>query len=123
MKKGIILGYCLVGFLFLANAQTDLVFKGKLLKKDWSKTLESYCAGGSDYFVLQQKGAKEIILDLSTIMAKTEIQPYLSAKKVWVSGKMENFIKTQSDPMMQQPVTPPSCEVLKVSKILFKSKK
>ncbi|MBX7241048.1 MAG: hypothetical protein K1X92_04805 [Bacteroidia bacterium] len=123
MKKYILLGCCLMGFLLGANAQSEQTFKGKIIQKRWSKTLDSYCSGGSDYYVLQAKGSDEIILDLSLIEAKTSLKPFLTARKVWIKGKMETFVKEAGDPMMQQPVTPPSCTMLRVSDISFKSKK
>jgi hypothetical protein len=35
---------------------------GTLIKKPWRKAYDSYCAGGSDYFVLQQENSAPITL-------------------------------------------------------------
>jgi len=40
--------------------QVDLT--GQLVQKSWSKTSQSYCAGGSDYFVLETETDGEVVL-------------------------------------------------------------
>lgn len=102
MKKLSFLFVFLFVFVCVSDifAQDKKSFDGTLVKKGWTKTTQSYCAGGSDYFVLQMR-KEEIILvfeDKDLPAAKA-----LDGKKVQlVAIATEKTIK--ADPMSQQPV-------------------
>lgn len=88
---------------------------GKIIKKQWSKTMQSYCAGGSDYYVLKAKNNKETILDLA-ILSPEMLAKRLN-KKATLTGTYETHVPTNDDPMSQQPVNPPMCEIFIVKTI------
>lgn len=110
MKK-ILLSTCFIilsAAAVLGQADEPKEISGKLILKHWSKTMQSYCAGGSDYYVLKAKNNKETILDLSNI-AEDLIKKKIN-KNVSLTGTWETTVKTNDDPMAQQPVNPPMCE-------------
>lgn len=117
-KLALLIGVLFWGFL--TYAQTPEVISGRLVKKDWSKTIESYCAGGSDYYLLLQKGKRKTIVDISGIEDKTVIDRALRVRRVSLTGKTEIFTKAPADPMSQQPVSPPSCVIFRTQKISIK---
>lgn len=92
-------------------AQTTTL-SGKIVKKEWSKSLDSYCAGGSDYYVLVQANKQEAILDLSKWSA-TKIKKYLN-KTVKLNGSWKMEQKENNDPHTQHPVDAPMCTIFKV---------
>ena len=117
MKNSVVFGILfLVSFSF-SFAQDMEVIKGKMLVKPWTKSLDSYCAGGSEYYVLKINRKTEVTLDLSEMEEKEGLNRYLSSKKVFVYGHKETFIKEETDPMSQHPTNPPSCTVFKVKNI------
>ena len=61
MKK-ILLGLLLIPAALWAQTQT---LTGKIVKKPWTKSSQSYCAQGSDYLVLSAKDGSEYVLDFS----------------------------------------------------------
>ncbi len=108
-------------FLFVSGAaifaQTDepTQISGKLIKKAWSKTMQSYCAGGSDYYIVKSKNNKETVLDLSSI-GKDLVNKKLN-KSVMLLGTWLTEVKTNDDPMAQQPINPPMCETFVVKSL------
>lgn len=80
-----------------------LTLTGKLVKKPWSKTLESYCAQGSDYFVLVRPKKKDVLLSLSESdapMFETWLRKKVQVKGEWVTTTIP------PNPNSQHPVTP-----------------
>ena len=41
---------------------TPQEFTGQLQQHNWQKSIESYCAGGSEYFTLQQSDGTDLVL-------------------------------------------------------------
>lgn len=113
--------FLVICFLFvsvavvLAQKGEPNEISGKLIKKSWSKTMQSYCAGGSDYYVLKAKNNKETVLDL-TVLGKDLVNKKLN-KNVTLSGTWLTEVKTNDDPMAQQPVNPPMCETFVVQSL------
>lgn len=90
-----------------APASKEVVLKGKLIRKPWTKSTESYCAQGSDYFVLLVDG-REHILDIRKSTLK-KLQR-TKRKKVTVRGQfITRFIPGPSedevDHNLQHPVS------------------
>jgi hypothetical protein len=112
MKKYILFGL-LCAYFNTASAQVETL-KGKLVKKTWTKTMQSYCAGGSDYYVLVSKDKSETVLNLSNWTAQ-QIKKKLN-KEVTLNGKWESVKKENNDPMSQQPVDAPICRTFVVTK-------
>lgn len=116
MKKYTLTAAFLLLTTTILFAQGELAqLTGKIIKKPWSKTMQSYCAGGSDYYVLKAKNNKETILDLSILTPET-ITKRLNKKAV-LKGTYETHVPTTEDPMTQQPVNPPMCEIFIVKTI------
>jgi hypothetical protein len=112
MKKYILCSF-LCTFFNLAFAQVETL-KGKLIKKPWSKSIQSYCAGGSDYYVLVGKDKRETVLNLSA-WEDAQITKKLN-KEVRLKGKWETVQKENNDPMSQHPVDAPMCRTFVVTK-------
>lgn len=97
---------------------------GKLIEKPWTKSTQSYCAQGSDYFVLEVNGAEHVLAFSSSMTDKLKAN---AGKKVSLTGSFETkTIKAaDNDPMSQRPVTSSpdgsdegfTCTVFKVSKM------
>lgn len=97
-------------FLFLVSevafAQTtdNNLFSGVILKKEWTKTTQSYCAGGSDYYVLKTD-TEEIVLSRGDEKANERYFKKWVGKKVSIKAEMvQKEIKNDND-MEQKPVT------------------
>jgi hypothetical protein len=97
-------------------------FNGTIKKKPWSKSTQSYCAGGSDYFVLVIENNEEIVLQNNT----GEELDDLDGKEVTIIGKKVTKTIKNNNPMEQRPVsrfkkdgedTGFQCTVLDVTKI------
>ncbi len=110
MKKYILLSLLCTAF-HMASAQVETL-KGKLIKKTWTKTIQSYCAGGSDYYVLVGKDKKEMVLNLSA-WNEAQIVKKLN-KQISLKGKWETVQKENNDPMSQQPLNAPLCRTFVV---------
>jgi hypothetical protein len=110
MKKYILFSL-LCAYFNAASAQVETL-KGKLVKKTWTKTMQSYCAGGSDYYVLVNKDKKEIVLNLAAWNDK-QIEKKLN-KEVRLKGNWESVKKENNDPMSQHPVDAPVCRTFVV---------
>ncbi|HRR08578.1 MAG TPA: hypothetical protein PLO56_07780 [Rhodothermales bacterium] len=103
-----ILGFFLLGMIlstmFLNAQPQSIMITGKLNKKTWSKTLESYCAQGSDYYVLTRRKKKNIVLSLDAEADATKFDGWIN-RKVQVQG--EWISRTiSSDPQSQHPISP-----------------
>jgi hypothetical protein len=110
MKKYILLG--VLGTYFnIASAQVETL-KGKLIKKTWTKSIQSYCASGSDYYVLVDKDKKESVLNIAAWNPQ-QIAKKLN-KQIRLKGKWETVQKQNNDPMSQQPVDAPLCRTFVV---------
>lgn len=98
-------------------------FSGKLVKKPWTKSIESYCAGGSDYYVLKA-GKEATILDFSnTGLSEEEIAKFEN-QKVKVKGVLKTVNKEESnDNMSQHPQGGVACTKIEVSSIKQHKKK
>ncbi len=102
-----------------AQENKDLKLTGKLLEKQWSKSAASYCAQGSNYFVLETTN-QSYVLDTETA-EKCGAKQYID-KKVALRGKLTLRKITNTNPMEQKPVTlgdnsTYSCEIVVVKKI------
>lgn len=110
--------------IFAQTQQQKVVtqkMQGKIILKSWSKSTESYCAGGSDYFVLA-KGEEEIILENQS---KQNLENFTN-KTVWITGFLKKkTIKPSNNPNEQRPVNMNldgeeenfTCEVFVIKKI------
>lgn len=86
--------------LFLFSQTGIITLKGKIEKKPWTKTEESYCAGGSEYFVLNCKFGN---LVLQYPLEKLE---KWKGKKVSVKGEITQITKVPpQDEISQHPVS------------------
>jgi len=64
-------------FLFNGNAQNEetepIRLHGKLIKKEWSKSTESYCAQGSEYYILEVNNTeRRVILQFDESILNTK---------------------------------------------------
>jgi hypothetical protein len=94
-------------------------FQGRLLEKAWTKTSESYCAGGSEYWILEGNTGTWILAFDENFDQK--VLTNLSNKGVSILGRLENRTITPdaSEPFSQHPVTGSpnnayACTVLRV---------
>lgn len=102
---------CIVIFIFLTNsfyAQTEIrtetkvdtiSMQGILSKKQWSKSKQSFCAQGYEYYVLTTE--KEEILIASTDEIGKLLDEHLN-RSVIIKGYLEKKIIPQND-MLQHP--------------------
>jgi hypothetical protein len=103
---------CIVIFVFLTNsfyAQTEIrtetkvdtiSMQGILSKKQWSKSKQSFCAQGYEYYVLTTE--KEEILIAATDEIGKLLDEHLN-RSVNIKGYLEKKIIPQND-MLQHPV-------------------
>ncbi len=95
------------------------IFTGTVLKKTWAKNVDSYCAGGSDYFVLQQdeeetllKPASDKTIAFTPFVDQTVIiNGYVTLETVNPSDR------SHPDQPSQHLVNPVTCEFLVVTNI------
>lgn len=94
----------LVSLLFLvaisAVAQTQ--WTGVIRKKPWAKTIESYCAQGSDYYVLVT--SKETYVLAPADDAATQQIARMKDRRVTLIGQLETRTITP-DPSSQHPIS------------------
>ena len=102
---------CIVIFVFLTNsfyAQTEIrtenkvdtiSMQGILSKKQWSKSKQSFCAQGYEYYVLTTE--KEEILIASTDEIGKLLDEHLN-RSVNIKGYLEKNVIPQND-MLQHP--------------------
>lgn len=97
-------------------------FEGVLRLNAWQKSFDSYCAGGSEYFTLQQENEQNIVLatpeDVSTW--QEFVDQYVSVQGVFETKILPTA--TESEPVLEQrPVVPMgsllTCELLVVDSI------
>lgn len=98
-------------------ATTVTTLEGVVIEKPWTKTVESWNAGGSEYYVLDvgtaplpdgKRSAKEgVILRPSTSVAFDEFKDF-AGKRVAVVGKFidPQVVEESSNSMEQHPATP-----------------
>lgn len=86
------------------NSNTE-TFTGTLLAKQWSKSIQSYCAQGSDYTVLKLSDDSEVVLEnmtrkkLSDFDGKNvEIRGYYETKRI----KQNNEGQSPQKPSLEQ---------------------
>ncbi len=105
---------CLIfAFLSPTSGQTERL-TGRLIKKEWSKTIESYCAGGSSFYVLLTDEKEEVLLDISA-WRKRKIEKKLN-KQVILNGRWESVTKSNDDPFTQHPTAAVQCQKFVVKK-------
>jgi hypothetical protein len=131
MKK-IILAFIFTSlFCQLLMAQNSEVkekrqfYSGTILKKPWAKSAQSFCAQGSDYFVLKTNKNQEWVLENTS---NTDLESLIN-KKVKITGfRRTKTIEATNDPMVQRPIeydingnevknADYNCEVLVITKI------
>ncbi len=110
----------LVGILLPLTSWAQSL-KGTLKMKSWSKSTQSYCAQGSDYYILQNSNG-ETVLDLSQSDYKLDDLKKWNGKKVVITGALKTrTIKGSDNPMEQRPVSSDgndfTCKVWEVKKI------
>ena len=102
------------------NSQTLL--NGVLKEKPWTKTIQSYCALGSEYYVLRQDaGEKETVLAFSASINEASIKK-LRDKNVYILGNFKvKEIQAPSDespaPVMRGSDMVFTCTVFEVKEI------
>jgi hypothetical protein len=120
MHKLIISVLLTIGISHCIIAQVEVIH-GTLTKKPWSKTIDSYCAGGSEYYVLVENDNNEIVLDVS-VWKQAKIDR-LTNQKISLRGKWKSYEKEKQDRMAQQPVSAPQCRKFIVKRLVMKKKK
>lgn len=96
MKKIIVLSLlisiCMISYLSAQGKKQKEEkaekFKGIIKKKPWSKSTQSYCARGSDYFVLLQNDKSEIVIQNHT---RINLEIWVN-EKVTIIGKRETRV-------------------------------
>lgn len=97
--------------------ELPMTLSGVLVKHGWTKTSESYCAGGGDYFTLKINN-DELVLEFLPIYSEAQISNFVGTT-ITVTGRKENK-EIECLPGEQCPVTPDNiftCEVFVVEKI------
>jgi hypothetical protein len=92
---------------FSANKTENTKFKkiqGLLIHKPWSKNTDSYCAQGSDYFVIQTDSSSELVLEPKDSTIWNAMKEFES-RKVLLSGNTRTKEIKPSNPNEQQIVT------------------
>jgi hypothetical protein len=96
-----------------AGEGQEVVLSGTVIKKPWSKTVESWNAGGSDYYVLDvgsaaipvRSAAEGVILRPSATVTMEQMAA-AEGKKVEVRGRYVAAEPPKVEPMGQYPVGP-----------------
>jgi hypothetical protein len=93
---------CFIGLrpaLACAQEAQDETLTGKLVRKPWTKTTQSYCAQGSDYYVLQLTSGEELVLE----GARPKRLRALTDRQVTVAGRRTpKVIKPKEENSMEQ---------------------
>ena len=137
MKSVILFSFISLVF-FNVNAQKEklapIKLSGELIKKEWTKSTESYCAQGSEYYVLQvNNSSRTVIVEFEEEKVKNT---KLLNKNVEVIGNHVEKTIPSGDGISQEPVSTYStinneetdkktnksftCKVFKVSEITLK---
>lgn len=108
--------YILTMFLFLTLGWSTMLFAetsleanspqqsqleeriGVVIQKEWRKTLNSYCAGGSEYYVLQSEDESEITLEYETPEKGSTLKDFVD-EWVLVTGYTQFKIITPQERM------------------------
>jgi hypothetical protein len=132
--------FCLL-FMTLLNAQTketltpngeSFTTEGVLIKESWSKSTTSYCAGGSDYYMLESnKGSLYLLTTEDANMLKQLSNHVKKNMKLKLVPCTKTFThdSTNGEMMGQHPNPNPSintkennnefsCEIYKIKEIL-----
>jgi len=127
MKNYFWLLFGLLFFLATSFAPPSEVLSGTILKKSWTKSTQSYCAGGSDYYVLSLANEELVLENASKTDAKKFFGQWLGKKVKVVGTKFQKKIKNENNfsqkPIEYDPITGKekeddfSCWVFKVQKI------
>ena len=91
---------------FSVKAQNEkldpIKLSGKLIKKELTKSTESYCAQGSDYYVLQvNNSSRTVIIEFDD--EKTKVSKLIN-KNVEVIGRHEDKPISAGDGVSQEPI-------------------
>ena len=104
---------------------------GQILKKEWSKSTESFCAQGSEYYILkpQEDMAYQngIVLEFAGNIEKSQVDSLTNQIIIARGNIIEKVIKFDKDELSQRPVTPGNpddhtfiCQVFKVKAMALK---
>lgn len=78
------------------------MFEGTIQQKPWTKSTQSYCAQGSEYFVLVQSNQEELVIQNESGQDLASFE----GKSVKIEGKLETkTIKPNNNSMEQRPVS------------------
>ena len=87
MNTSTLTRYLLLSSIVISfSACSYSTFSGTLIKKPWSKSTQSYCAQGSDYYILQSEDDEYVVKYKSEKKLST-----LKGQKVIIRGKMEKI--------------------------------
>ena len=90
------------------NSTSDTItLQGILTKKQWSKSKQSFCAQGFEYYTLTTE-KEEILLDANEDSSKL-LDEYLN-RKVVISGFIVQKIIPQNE-MLQHPISETTCTI------------
>lgn len=111
--------FLLIGLIFASSAHSQSIsLKGKIEKRPWTKSIESYCAGGSDYYVLISRKQSHILEYNEELLEKWV------GKRVILTGERIQLVRKAeaADNMSQHPVGPfgesgTSCELVRTSSV------
>ncbi len=117
-------------------AQTTQTLTGKIVQKPWSKSTQSYCAQGSEYYVLIEKNGRESVLENQTdknmelfLNKNIKIEGYFYTKTIENKPKKQEDEAEISQKIEQRPINSLdgeeanfTCEVFIMQKILVKTK-
>ncbi|TAH20976.1 MAG: hypothetical protein EAZ08_04510 [Cytophagales bacterium] len=126
MKKYFLTSVALLFFIFSSFVSPTEELSGIILKKAWTKTTQSYCAGGSDYYVLSLPNEELVLENVSKIPSQKLFGQWVGKKVKVVGTKYQKKIKNDNDssqrPVEDDPITGErkdefSCWVFKVQKI------
>lgn len=101
----------------LPTSVIGTTLNGVLVKKEWEKSSESYCAQGSDYFTLKTNN-EELVLEFEPVYSEAQMAMF-SGKNVAITGE-KKLKKIECPEGSQCPATSDgvfTCEVFKVNKI------
>lgn len=101
----------------IVETGTDITLQGDLIKKPWTKSPQSYCAQGSDYFSIQT-GTEELVLDYAPLYTEAQVSAFVGETVLITGTRKEKEIECEEG--SQCPSTPNnlfSCEVFSVKKI------
>ena len=106
MKSVILFSFISLVF-FNVNAQKEklapIKLSGELIKKEWTKSTESYCAQGSEYYVLQvNNSSRTVIVEFEE--EKIKVAKLLNKNVEVIGNHVEKTIPS-GDGISQEPVS------------------